>query len=33
LQPGSHLKFGSAHNEALEFTTAVKLPYDDRALE
>jgi hypothetical protein len=30
LQPGSHLKFGSIHNEAVEFTTAVDRPYSDR---
>lgn len=31
LRPGSHLKFGSTHNEALEFTTSVDLPGGDRA--
>ena len=30
LQPGSHLKFGSIHNEAVEFITSVDRPYSDR---
>ncbi|PSB28046.1 CHAT domain-containing protein [Stenomitos frigidus] len=30
LKPGTHLKFGSIHNEALEFTTSLDTPYIDQ---